>query len=961
MYWQSNNVSAFAAQLQTRQTPSSESRSNDHNDRTDAEELSGDSPPAKKPKIHHAATVTKPALTRQQKIRHGRKRRSDRIKSRAQKVPILQSRSGSQHPPADALASVNNTAPNAGTAPKPGKNRAAILDSTEKIKVQPSTSELQPHKVYHKVQGDFLALGVSPDGIQSEALASSSGVIEGQTPEAQQLSTFIPSEENVIEQDATECTINLRDDSLTLIGQYEIWVRKGAINFMGAILYPSSVAYPVYATSIHSLPSIKPIINPFAPTEQEVIITISNLHNGLRSLKHVSPTFDRIWNKADVSPEGKVTTFGESVERTFTYLGPSSDDAHKRPLRLLELPSDWQSLISAKLCLRPADQPKRILVCGPKGSGKSTFTRILINALLTKSRTKNNNGRNIKLFDSVSLLDMDPGQPEYSPPGEISLVQVASCSFGPPFCHPTANVDGSKHVVRSHHIGAKSPREDPDHYLQCVLDLLQCYRKLLEHQPDVPLIMNAPGWIQGKGLELLIESIHHSDPSDIIYTSTLGPLDVVESISSAIGTQTALHLVTSQPVEYPPRSAAILRMMQTLSYFHLDGLERNYVRWNSTPINEMPTIDVQYAGPTQSIFAVQLLGPELDPELLLDVLEGSIVGLVVIEDDAALSSATGSPQATASSKIETGMHSGVSENGGHQHGGSCEDPSLLRNNNFLNIPPSLDKPGLAEVALPSELQIPVNARRPPILDDDSSYMEIDADAERLQTPRPSSDFNPSISSKHEGQDPSTPSDIEDTALQFFTPASHLPASAPSPSSQHSASQLPHTLPLKPKPAKNDFHSHFPRTAEQIPYLPSIKGLAPPPLPSYSHSIGQAIIRSIDTKSQTFHLITPVPLITFNNLHKQRRKIILVKGNLDVPAWIYKEDLHMEMERCKQAVKRHGKAVGEGTQVEDAEVKEWCAEDTKAWAEDKPWVNGEGRGKGETIRRTRRDLGKKSKG
>lgn len=64
------------------------------------------------------------------------------------------------------------------------------------------------------------------------------------------------------------------------------------------------------------------------------------------------------------------------------------------------------------------------LICGPKGVGKSSFLRFLINGLLTNS-----------LCSSVAVLDCDLGQPEFTLPGLVSLCLVYKPVFGPPFTH----------------------------------------------------------------------------------------------------------------------------------------------------------------------------------------------------------------------------------------------------------------------------------------------------------------------------------------------------------------------------------------------------------------------------------------------------------------------------------------------------------------------------------------------
>ncbi|KAI4234608.1 MAG: hypothetical protein L6R40_006692 [Gallowayella cf. fulva] len=623
-------------------------------------------------------------------------------------------------------------------------------------------------------------------------------------PRIQQLPTFIPSKDSLRGQTEDAVTLRLDGTTLTLVGQYEIWVRKGAVSILGAVLYPSSISHRVFAPFTHSLPTIRPIRNPFGPAEQPVEITISSFHSGIRSLKQVSPMFGLLWNEANVLSNDETLELDSrmsplnDVRRTYSFLKTDGDDgyARKRPLSLLEIPDDWQVLMTALISRKQALLPTVALVCGPKGSGKSTFARMLVNGVLKSS--------------TVAYLDIDPGQPEFSPPGEVSLLHFTSYNFGPPFCHPAASSNGVK-LIRSHHIGSTSPQGNMHDYMQCVLNLFQHYKQLLAKHPSCLLVINTAGWIQGSGLELVSDFIRHLNITDVIYTSTSGPSEVVNSISQATRERNIhLHILTSQPVEIIQRSAADLRAMQTLSYFHLDEPEMGHFRWDPRPIDEMTTLQVHYSGTNQSIYGIQLLGSELDPEFLVQVLEGCIVGLVVVEDDEALHAVLGSQN---TNEVAEGP----------------DNPSLGFAASFHNLYPLL-----------------------------------------------------------------------------------------------------------------------PRTPEHIPYIPSTAHITPPLSPDNSHSIGQALVRAIDTKSQVFHLITPVHYSTFASTQKEGRKLVLVKGDLDTPCWAYKEDLHKQMQHRKRVTKE-GLEEGGG----------WTKDDSQRWAEGRPWVSTEARKKGERVRKVRRDLGRKN--
>lgn len=288
-----------------------------------------------------------------------------------------------------------------------------------------------------------------------------------------------------------------------------------------------------------------------------------------------------------------------------------------------------------KLLTEKRRQPPAVMICGPKGSGKSTFARILTNAVLTRSASTS---RNDDLsMDGVALLDLDPGQPEFSPPGDLSLVHLKNCYFGPPFTHPMILGNEGDRVIRAHHYGFLSSRENSEHYMSCIRDLVKHYRALRQQHSSCPLVVNCAGWTQGAGLDLLRDLIRSQGISDIVYTSTRGPREVVEALAEAAKiASSALHTLSSHETGMAMRSSAALRSMQTLSYFHLAEPESGRLRWDQTAITEQRPLVVPWSGVEQGLFAVVVLHEGLDANLLFAALNGCCVGLVAIEDDHAL-------------------------------------------------------------------------------------------------------------------------------------------------------------------------------------------------------------------------------------------------------------------------------------------------------------------------------------
>lgn len=90
--------------------------------------------------------------------------------------------------------------------------------------------------------------------------------------------------------------------NLALLGQYDLWIKRGVVSLMGAKLHPSPRVYRVYAPSTHSLPVIKCVAGVDGAAEVEV----KSCHNGLSRLRDLSPLYQRIWNGQNTAAD-KVT------------------------------------------------------------------------------------------------------------------------------------------------------------------------------------------------------------------------------------------------------------------------------------------------------------------------------------------------------------------------------------------------------------------------------------------------------------------------------------------------------------------------------------------------------------------------------------------------------------------------------------------------------------------------------
>lgn len=277
-------------------------------------------------------------------------------------------------------------------------------------------------------------------------------------------------------------------------------------------------------------------------------------------------------------------------------------------------------------------KPISVMVTGPKSSGKSTFGKLLANRLITHSSAGSTDKR--ASSSSVAILDLDPGQPEYGVPGQISLVRLTEPVLQPSFCHPLPGAAAGFEVIRSHSLASISPASDPDLYLEAAQDLATHYRNIMG---TCSLLINTPGWIQGTGLDLLTSLIGDFRPTEVVYMSQAGPAEAVEALQEACRA-TTFSCLPSQGAQITSRTAAQLRAMQTMSYFHADAdaetdvdSDSGLTKWNTDPLTTIPPWIVSYAGPNRGIFGILLYDYQAAPELLADAINGTVLAAVEVE------------------------------------------------------------------------------------------------------------------------------------------------------------------------------------------------------------------------------------------------------------------------------------------------------------------------------------------
>lgn len=158
---------------------------------------------------------------------------------------------------------------------------------------------------------------------------------------------------------------------------------------------------------------------------------------------------------------------------------------------------DWFGKVEAN-----AIGDAKLLICGAKGVGKSTCVRYAINRALART-------------DSVMVLDCDAGQPEFSPPGLLTLTNVREPVLSPPHLHMAETHAGAKFF------GYTTSKADPTLYLEAISTLLQQYDDMVTTRHGgngslLPLIINTDGWVKGLGLEILTTLLSTLQPGHVI-------------------------------------------------------------------------------------------------------------------------------------------------------------------------------------------------------------------------------------------------------------------------------------------------------------------------------------------------------------------------------------------------------------------------------------------------------------
>lgn len=436
-----------------------------------------------------------------------------------------------------------------------------------------------------------------------------------------QFSQIVPNDDNIVFGDSYIIVGLKVNDRIIVKGEYSLTVQRGAISVDDCIYHASSQPTVITASICRSIPVIQPFqVQDRALVQDDVneenkhlfdsdykaVIKLNNVNSHLSSIGELYPPLKNILKEEDLTSEWSC------IFQSYSFELVLEDNAVSGCFGTT-IPKSWKSTVPD--LLRDMSIPEhetKVLVFGGKNCGKSTFVRYLTNQFLSQR-------------DNVVpayIMDVDPGQPEYSLPDSISLSQHEEPIFAHNF--PFTN----KHLCQ-HYVGFNTPSRQPSRYLKLCESLYGYYRKNLQEH-NYPLIINTPGWIKGFGVEVLKALCDLVKPTHFVFVSNMQK-DSTSEILDALSMEKLYNIngVYGVPSRYSPQQ---LRNLQTLLYFHHVGSKFNF-----QPLLASPPLQVSYADNTVSLLGIAcstvLDTYNFPQEHLCNTLETTVCGIYGISLD----------------------------------------------------------------------------------------------------------------------------------------------------------------------------------------------------------------------------------------------------------------------------------------------------------------------------------------
>ena len=455
--------------------------------------------------------------------------------------------------------------------------------------------------------------------------------------------------------------------TLHFIGCIRMKVLFGSVKINGSIIQPDGKFHSIFSTSTH--PTYMSHAASTCP-----YMEISSLEEFLFSAR-VNPSFDLsikdaetiLCKLSEVDMENHVSLcrvksspmpLAYFARKKFNGIFHTSDTKPILPffyplkvaksLLTPNIAQYWESVIDQ---ISQISSPT-LVVCGPKGVGKSSFSVYAANYLLNR-------------YDCVLFVECDPGQPEFIAPGSLGVQALTKPKIGPAYTHKVFS-------DINYFFGSTTPSSNPELYIEIVKKLWGHVLSLDYDENNIVIVVNTCGWVEGLGISLLSDLVYLMKPSfivahyvtnreewlanltpgsinrnrvftktteypasydiDIVSTASLFPPNVLFCRNKCLLFRVESFLSTVVPtVKTPQFSATDLRTL-SLIYFLSKRLK---VKSNYESIEDILFQCPLYQVPISHCF-YQKVSIEFPNSGLIDVINANVVGLGIANSDSAV-------------------------------------------------------------------------------------------------------------------------------------------------------------------------------------------------------------------------------------------------------------------------------------------------------------------------------------
>lgn len=257
--------------------------------------------------------------------------------------------------------------------------------------------------------------------------SSAEEMLEEQEETVDELQHTQSGNENIEEQKQAVSTfkfIDLGDSKLIVLeqntviylhGVVRITVVRGCVDVLGYVISSGSKSVDLFSPKGTSFLYIRPL--------QSTVST--NIYTSFAQNEEIvnfieQQTYDSCIILCETVENSDISYIEKHIAQ---QIYPKQDNSlryvfeeHPVNWNVVTVSSDWDNICDT------VSPHCKVFLCGGKGVGKSTFLRYAINRLLVK-------------YAKIRVVDLDPGQPEFTISGCVSVHTITEPVFGPNYTH----------------------------------------------------------------------------------------------------------------------------------------------------------------------------------------------------------------------------------------------------------------------------------------------------------------------------------------------------------------------------------------------------------------------------------------------------------------------------------------------------------------------------------------------